>query len=50
MQDPNINPGSAPDANIALVENVKSALDNKKFVCGIFIDFQKTFDKVDHYM
>ena len=48
QQDRNINPGSAPDANITLVENVQSALDNNKFVCGIFIDLEKTFDKVDH--
>ena len=26
----------------------KSAIDNKQFVCGAFIDLQKAFDTVDH--
>ena len=26
----------------------KSAIDNKQFVCGVFIDLQKAFDTVDH--
>ena len=29
-------------------ENIRSALDNGKFACGIFVDLQKAFDTVDH--
>ena len=35
-------------AIITLIENVQSALDNKKFAYGIFIDLKKAFDTVDH--
>ena len=27
---------------------MKSAIDNKQCVCGVFIDLQKAFDTVDH--
>ena len=33
---------------ITLIENIEKAINNKLFVCGIFIDLQKTFDIVDH--
>ena len=33
---------------IDITENVKSALDNKIHVCGIFIDLQKAFGTVNH--
>ena len=39
---------STPFALIHLTEKVKEALDQGKYGCGIFIDFQKAFDTVDH--
>ena len=33
--------------NISLIENIEKAIDNKVFVCGVFVDFQKAFDTVD---
>ena len=35
-------------ALIDITENIKKALDNKKFACGIFVDLQKAFDTVNH--
>ena len=31
-----------------VVGNIRSALDNDKLACGIFVDLQKSFDTVDH--
>ena len=39
---------STAHAIITLIENVQSALDNKKLAYGIFIDLKKAFDTVDH--
>ena len=33
---------------IDITENVKSALDNKLYACGLFVDLQKAFDTVNH--
>ena len=33
---------------INLIENAQTALDNNKFLCGIFIDLEKASDTVDH--
>ena len=33
---------------ISLIENIEKAIDNKMFVCGVFVDLQKAFDTVDH--
>ena len=30
-----------------LTDNIESAIDNKQFVCWVFIDLQKAFDKVE---
>ena len=35
-------------ALIALVERITTALDNGEYVIGIFLDFSKAFDTVDH--
>ena len=35
-------------ALIEVINNIKSAIDNNKFVCGIFLDLTKAFDTVDH--
>ena len=39
---------STAHAIINLIDNIESAFDNKQFVCGLFIELQKAFDKVDH--
>ena len=31
-----------------LVENICESIDKKKYVMGIFIDFKKVFDTIDH--
>ena len=33
---------------ISLIENIEKAIDNKVFVCGVFVDLEKAFDTVDH--
>ena len=35
-------------AVISLMENIEKAIDDKMFVCGIFVDLQKAFENVDH--
>ena len=42
------NNHSAFMALIILVENLVDALDNGNCAVGIFLDFQKAFDTVDH--
>ena len=32
----------------SLTENIEKRIDNKMFVCGVFVDLQKAFDTVDH--
>ena len=39
---------STTHALIDLTEDVRKAIDNNKFSCGVFIDLQKAFDTVDH--
>ena len=39
---------STTHAIINLIDNIESAIDNKKLVCGVFIDLQKAFDIADH--
>ena len=35
-------------ALLELTEKIRSANDNKKYSCGVFLDLQKAFDTVDH--
>ena len=39
---------STVQAVISLTENIEKRIDNKMFVCGVFVDLQKAFDTVDH--
>ena len=39
---------STSHALIYLTENVRKALDESCFSCGVFVDLQKAFDTVDH--
>ena len=39
---------STAHAAISLIENIEKAIDNKIFVCGVFVDLQKAFDIVDN--
>ena len=39
---------STTHALIDLTEDIRKAIDENKFVCGVFIDLQKAFDTVDH--
>ena len=31
-----------------LIDNIKSVVDNKQFVCGVLLTLQKAFDTVHH--
>ena len=35
-------------AHMLLVDNLIKALQNEEFVIGVFLDFSKAFDTVDH--
>ena len=39
---------STTHALIDFSETIRNALDNNKFVCGVFLDLQKAFDTVNH--
>ena len=39
---------STNHALIDITETIRNALDNKKHVCGVFVDLQKAFDTVNH--
>ena len=39
---------STNHALIEITESIRKALDEGKFVCGVFVDFQKAFDTVNH--
>ena len=42
------NKHSTTHALIDITETVRKALDNNEFACGVFLDFQKAFDTVNH--
>ena len=39
---------STTHALIDIIENINQSLDEKKVACGVFVDFQKAFDTVNH--
>ena len=39
---------STSHALINITENIRKALDDGNIGCGVFVDFQKAFDTVDH--
>jgi hypothetical protein len=39
---------STNHALISITERIKEALDSDKYACGVFVDFQKAFDTVNH--
>ena len=39
---------STQHAILDFVNSIQSSMDNKLFTCGIFFDFKKAFDTVDH--
>ena len=44
------NQHSTNHALIEITEKIKQGCDSGKFACGVFLDFQKAFDTVDHDM
>ena len=43
-----LNHHSTNNTSISITEKIKNALDEGKFACGVFIDFQKAFGTVNH--
>ena len=39
---------STKQAIAEITDNLKSAIDNNLFTCGVFLDFAKAFDTVNH--
>ena len=39
---------STNHALITITEKIQNALDNNQYACGVFLDFQKAFDTVNH--
>ena len=42
------NHHSTNHALITITEKIRKTLDNNEYMCGIFLDFQKAFDTVNH--
>ena len=42
------NAHSTNHALISITEEIRKALDNNEFSCGVFLDSQKAFDTVNH--
>ena len=39
---------STEQAILEITDNLNSAIDNKQITCGLFLDFSKAFDTVNH--
>ena len=39
---------STEHAIMCIIDKIQNAIDNKSLACGIFLDFSKAFDTVDH--
>ena len=35
---------------LRIIESIRDNLDNKTFSCGVFVDLEKAFDTVNHYI
>ena len=42
------NAHSTSHALISITEEIRKAVDDNEFSCGVFLDFQKAFDTVNH--
>ena len=42
------NSHSTNHALISVTEKIRESLDNNEYSCGVFLDFQKAFDTVNH--
>ena len=42
------NSHSTNHALISITEKIRESLDNNEYSCGVFLDFQKAFDTVNH--
>ena len=40
--------GTHNHALISITEKIKKSLDNNEYSCGVFLEFQKAFDTVNH--
>ena len=40
---------STNDTLVNITENIHSASDKSQFACGVFVDLQKAFKKLEHY-
>ena len=39
---------STGHAILCIIDRIQKAIDNRSFSCGIFLDFSKAFDTVNH--
>ena len=39
---------STNHAILSIVDNIQRAIENKELSCGVFLDFSKAFDTVNH--